>query len=90
MKFKKLESKKNLLKLQFKEKDEGFLSLVKKYLWQDKATELAGYKVNHPEVGEPVFVLKTKKKSAKKVWSDALKKAKKDLNSFKKQIKKIK
>ena len=53
-------------KLEFEKKDEGFLSLVKKYLWEDKATEMAGYKIDHPEVGKPVFILRTKGKNAKK------------------------
>lgn len=90
MEIKMLESKKNLLKIEFKDKDEGFLNFVKKYLWMDKSTELAGYKIDHPEVGKPVFVLKTKGKSAKTVWNDALKAADKDLNDFSKEINKLK
>ena len=90
MKVNILESKNDLLKLEFEKKDEGFLSLVKKYLWEDKATEMAGYKIDHPEVGKPVFILRTKGKNAKKVWNDALAAIKKDLETFKQDIKKIK
>lgn len=90
MKVKALESKKDSLKVEFDKKDEGFLSLIKKYLWQDKATELAGYKIDHPEVGKPVFVLKTKGKEAKKVWNDALTSVKKDLEELEKDSKKLK
>lgn len=90
MKVNVLESKKDSLKVEFEEKDEGFLSLIKKYLWQDKSTELAGYKIDHPEVGKPVFILKTKGKSAKNVWNHALSSAKKDLEEFEKEINKLK
>ena len=90
MKINVLESEKDLLKVEFEKKDEGFLNLIKKYVWQDKATELAGYKIDHPEVGKPVFVLKTKSKAAKKVWNDALTTAKKDIEDFEKELKKIK
>ena len=89
MKTKILESKKDLLKVEFNKNDEGFLSLIKKYLWQDKATELAGYSIDHPEVGKPVFVLRTKGKAAKLVWNNALDSAKKDLDEVSKDIKKL-
>lgn len=90
MKINVLTSEKDLLKVEFDKKDEGFLNLIKKYVWKDKATELAGYKIDHPEVGKPVFVLKTKGKAAKTVWNDALKAAKKDIEDFEKELKKIK
>ena len=61
-----VESKKNLLKVSFKEIDQGFINLVKDKLWQDKDTELAGFRITHPESGELIFTLRTKSKDAKK------------------------
>jgi DNA-directed RNA polymerase subunit L len=85
-----MESKKNLLKVSFKDIDQGFINLVKDQIWEDNATELAGFKVTHPEVGELVFTLRTKGKDAKKVWNDSLAKLDKKLKDFESQIKKIK
>ena len=85
-----IESKKDFFKLSFKAIDQGFMSLVKDKLWDDKATEVAGFKVTHPEAGELVFTLKTKGKDAKKVWTDALASLSKDIKNFELEIKKIK
>jgi DNA-directed RNA polymerase subunit L len=85
-----IESKKDLLKLSFKEIDQGFINLVKTKLWEDKSTEIAGFKVTHPESGELVFTLRTKSKDAKKVWNDTLASLSKDISKFGIEIKKIK
>jgi DNA-directed RNA polymerase subunit L len=85
-----IESKKDLLKLSFKDIDQGFMNLVKDKLWEDKATEIAGFKVTHPESGALVFTLRTKGKDAKKVWNDSLASLSKDVSKFVSEIKKIK
>jgi len=85
-----VESKKNLLKVSFKEIDQGFMNLVKDKLWQDKDTELAGFRITHPESGELIFTLRTKAKDAKKVWNSALAALSKDLKNFELEIKKFK
>jgi DNA-directed RNA polymerase subunit L len=90
MEYQIIEDKKDLLKLSFKDIDQGFMTLVKDKIWEDKATELAGFKVTHPEVGELVFTLRTKGKAPKKVWNDALAALTKDITGFEKEIKKIK
>lgn len=86
-----LESKKNELVLKFKPFDQGVLNAVKKELWNDKATNMAGFKVTHPEVGFARFVLKIKgRKKPKTVWNDALKRASAHVDSFAKGINSLK
>jgi DNA-directed RNA polymerase subunit L len=84
------ENKKDSLKIEFKDLDQGFMTLVKDKLWEDKATNLAGFRVTHPETGVLQFTLKTKGKEAKKVWNDALTKLNKDMKDFDTEIKKLK
>ena len=85
-----IESKKNLMKVSFKEIDQGFMTLIKDKLWEDKSVEIAGFKVTHPEVGELIFTLRTKGKDAKKVWNSALASLSKDIINFQSEIKKLK
>ena len=90
MEYKVVEDKKDIIKISFKDIDQGFMTLVKDKIWEDKATELAAFKVTHPEVGELVFTLRTKGKAPKKVWNDALVRLTKDISCFEIEIKKIK
>jgi len=85
-----LSSEKNLIKLEFEKLDQGVLSAIKAKLWEDKATELAGFKTNHPEVDKPMFILRTKGKEAKKVWNSAISSLKKEADSLANEAKKIK
>jgi len=85
-----LESKPGKLVLKFKPFDEGVLNVVKQELWNDKATQLAGFKVTHPEVGFVRFVLATKGKAPKAAWNSALKRASAHIDSFGKELAKVK
>ena len=77
-----IECKPDIIKLSFKEIDQGFMSVIRDKLWENNATELAGFKVTHPESGELVFTLRTKGKKAKDVWNGALASLSKDLKKF--------
>lgn len=90
LKPKVIENKKNLLKLEFEHIDQAFLSLVKEKLWKDKATQLAGFRVTHPEQGILEFTLQTKGKAAKSVWNSALDLIAKNSAEFGKQVKSLK
>jgi len=84
-------SDKNELKVEFSEKDEGFLNLIKTALWAQSETEMAGFKMDHPTAGKPVFTLKVKDgRDAKKVWNSALDSVSEQLDSFGKDVKKLK
>ncbi len=90
MALKVVENKKDLLKVSFTNIDQGFMNVVKDKLLEDKTTEIAGFKVIHPEAGDLLFTLKTKGKDAKKSWNDALTSLSKDVKSFETEIKKLK
>jgi len=85
-----LESTKTKLVIKFKPFDEGILNLVKQELWNDKATQMAGYKITHPEVGFAKFTLRTKGKAPKTVWNSAIKRASTHIDSFGKEVGKLK
>jgi len=85
-----LESTPGKLVLKFKPFDHGVLNLVKHELWNDSATQMAGFKVTHPEIGYAKFVLKTKGKAPKAAWNSALKKAVTHVSSLGAEFKKLK
>ena len=85
-----LESKAGKQVLKFKPFDQGTLNLVKQELWSDSATQMAGFKVTHPEIGYARFVLKTKGKAPKVVWNSALKRAVTRVSSAGAEFKKLK
>lgn len=87
MKAEVISSKKNELKLRFKDIDQGLINMIKDQLWKDKAVDAAGFRVTHPQVGHLEFTLKTKGKEAKKVWNSAIEVLSKQTEEFKKLIK---
>jgi len=90
MKAEVLESEKNLIKLKFEDIDQGLLNLAREELWQDKATEMAGFQITHPQVGHAVFTLKTKGKAPKATWNAAIDRISSQLDDLAKEVKKIK
>ena len=80
----------NLLKLKFEVMDQGLLNLIREELWNDKATEMAGFRITHPEVGHALFTLKTKGKAAKSVWNAAVDRISKQNDEFNKLSAKLK
>jgi DNA-directed RNA polymerase subunit L len=85
-----LKDEKHELQVKFSEIDHGFLNLIKEAVWQQSGVEIASFRVEHPEVGEPVFILKTKGKEAKKVWNSALELISEQLDKLNKELKKLK
>ena len=86
-----LEDNKTDIKVEFSEKDEGFLNIIKTALWAQSETEMASFRIEHPEVSKPVFFLKVKAgKDAKKVWNSALDSISEQLDDFGKKIKQLK
>lgn len=62
--------------------------LIEKELWNDKSVKISGSKVKHPLIGKPTIVVETDgKEDAKKAVIEAAKRAKKDLDAFKKAFK---
>ena len=85
-----LNEEKDRLELKFSETDHGLLNMIKEALWKQSGVELASFKLEHPEISKPVFVLKTKGKEAKKVWNSAIDSIEEDLEKLDKELKKLK
>jgi DNA-directed RNA polymerase subunit L len=85
-----LKEEKHELQIQFSEIDHGFLNLIKEAIWQQSGVELASFRLEHPEVGKPFFILKTKGKEAKKVWNSAVEAINEQLEKLGKEAKKLK
>ncbi len=82
MEIKVLESSKDRLKIEFVGKSHTLANALVKELWNDKATQVAGYNLKHPQVDNPVLVLETKGKEAKKVLLDAIASLEKNSKAF--------
>ncbi|MEM4714207.1 MAG: DNA-directed RNA polymerase subunit L [Candidatus Nanoarchaeia archaeon] len=90
MEFKILKEEKDWLEIEFEEVDHGLLSMLKEAIWMQDGVEIASFRIDHPEVGKPVFILRTKNKDAKKVWNDAVDSLLKTIDQFKKEVKSLK
>ena len=87
---KKLEKEKNKLRIKFDKIDHSVLTLISDQIWKEKDVDVAGFKIDHPEIGEPVFMLKTKRKDAKSVWNAAIDALLKENKELEKELSKIK
>ncbi|MBS3171384.1 DNA-directed RNA polymerase subunit L [Candidatus Woesearchaeota archaeon] len=65
------------LKFQILGEDHTFANILRKELWQDKNTKLAGYNLEHSLITAPNFVLETDGKDAKDVMEKAIQRLKK-------------
>ena len=62
--------------------------LVERELWNDEHVKVSGLKAKHPLIGKPTLVVETDgKEDAKKAVKEAIARAKKDLEKFKKAFK---
>mgnify|MGYP001574201100 CR=1 FL=1 len=68
--------------------DHTFANILRKELWNDKNTKVAGYTLQHSLIAAPIFVLETESKDAKDILESAAKRLQKMnesiLNNFKK------
>ena len=83
-----LKEEKDELKLRFDKKDFGLLNMIKDKLNEQKEVLIASFKVEHPDVGQPEFLLKTKGKDAKKVWNAAVDDISEEIEKLAKELKK--
>tara|TARA_B100001105_G_scaffold185599_1_gene150333 strand:- start:309 stop:566 length:258 start_codon:yes stop_codon:yes gene_type:complete len=82
-----IKKEKTKLQLSFKLFDQGLLNAINEKNWTDSDVQMSGFQVTHPEVGEAIFTLKTKKKNPKTVWNASIAALTKDLTDLKKQNK---
>lgn len=85
-----LTEEKNTIELEIKGEGHTFCNFLRRQLWNDKDVEYAAYSIKHPQVSEPVFILKTKEEKPRKVLQKAIDDAKEMLKEFEKEVEKIK
>ncbi len=86
MEFIVLEESKGRLSFQLKGETHTFCNALKHELQQVKGVTLATYKIDHPLVGIPTFLLETSGIEPRKAIKEALKALKKKAEEFKKEV----
>ena len=82
-----VKSEKNYVEIIVRGDDYGVANAVKELLLEDKDIEFAAYRVDHPQVGKPVLMVRTKDGNPINAVKYALKKLKKQATEFKDAIK---
>ncbi len=89
MEFKVLDEEKNKLVFELVGENHTFCNLLKSELKKVKGVTLASYRIEHPLVGIPTFILETKGTEPRKALKEALKSVKKLAIDFQKQAAKL-
>ena len=66
MEIKVIENKKNKMVFEIKDVSHGFCNVLKKELWNNSHIKAAAYKIEHPLIGIPTFMVETDGKEAPK------------------------
>lgn len=77
----------NYVEVQFEGEDIGMANCVKEVLLEYKDVEFCSAKMDHPQVGHPVIILRTKTKNALEMLIDAVEKVGKNAEEFKDALK---
>jgi len=86
-----IEQSKNKLKFKIEDEDHTFCNILRKELWEDQHIKVAGYNIEHPLLGYPLFIVETDgKESSKKALANAITRLKSKNKELKAQIQKIK
>jgi len=89
MEIKTIENKKNKLVFEIKDVSHGFCNVLKKELWNDSHIKAAAYKIEHPLIGIPTFMVETDgKETPKAALVKAAEKLSKKSSELKKKIEK--
>lgn len=89
MEFNVLEESKNKLVFQLKGETHTFCNLLKEELYLIKSVKIATYKIDHPLIGLPTFMVETEGIEPRKAIKDALKNLRKKAEDFKKEVKSL-
>lgn len=85
-----VKSEKNYVEIMVLGDDYGIANSVKEMLLEDKDIEFAAYRLDHPQVGKPVLMVRTKEGNPIAAIKYAVKKLKKQASDFKDAIKEAK
>ena len=86
MEFIVLEESKTKLVFELKGETHIFCNLVKEELLTTKGVTTASYRVDHPLIGVPRFLVETKGAEPRKALKEALASIKKKAEAFKKEV----
>ncbi len=81
-----LEESKTKLVFQLKDETHSFCNLLKEELLEVKGVTLATYRIDHPLIGVPQFLIETKGVEPRKAIKEALKVMKRKADEFKKGV----
>lgn len=84
-----LESSKNRLKFKIKGETHTFCNILRRELWKDKSTKVAGYKIEKSLENEPIFIIETESKDPKKSLLEAANRLKKEFKELEPKLTKI-
>ncbi len=86
MEFTVLEESKTKLVFELKGETHTFCNMLKDELLNTKGVVTTSYRVDHPLIGVPRFLLETKGSEPRKVLKEALASIKKKAESFRKEV----
>ena len=89
MEFNVLEESKTKLVFKLKDETHTFCNLLKQELQWVKGVIVATYRIDHPLIGMPQFLLETKGIEPRKALKEALKAVKKKAQEFHKEVSKL-
>ncbi|MFH1393475.1 MAG: RpoL/Rpb11 RNA polymerase subunit family protein [Candidatus Micrarchaeota archaeon] len=84
-----IKQEKNMIEVDFGEVDHSIPHLMVERLNDNDDVDFVAYKVEHPIIGSPHLILRTKKGDALKLFTDTLEAIKTDVDTFKKQFAEI-
>ena len=82
-----LEEGKHKLVIQLKGETHTFCNALKEELHDVKGVKIATYKIDHPLIGVPTFLVETEGTDPRKAIKEALKNLRKKAEEFKKEVK---
>lgn len=89
MELKVLEESKKRMVFELKGESHTFCNVLKDELWKIKGVEISAYRIEHPLIGIPKFVIETKGIEPREALKKAITSLKKVTKDFKKEIAKL-
>jgi len=84
-----LKEDKEMLQIEISEEGHTLCNLLRKELWNEENTELAGYNLKHPLISSPVLTVVSEKTKPKKLLQDTVDSIKKKNAELRNQLKKL-
>jgi len=88
LKLKVVKKDKNFLEMFLEGEEHSFPNLLRETLLEDDDVEFASYVIEHPQVGSPKLIVRTKSKTPESAIKSALKKIEKRASDFEALLKK--